>query len=452
MIHQSLGQMPQHLDVAVVGGGAAGLAAAAYLARANRTVLVLEQSSTLGGRAVSSSRNGFVFNRGIHALYRDGAATRVLAQLDVAYSGGSPSAAYALTGGNLFPIPTSFSKLLRTRLLTVGDKLGLARLFRSIPSTNPADLAGTSVVDWSNRAIRSHRARSLVQAFARTLLYTASIDVASADVFVERLQLALRQPVLYIDGGWQTLVDGLQQSAAQAGAAVRTGAHVERVDSSPRGGVTLHLMGGGTVAAGAAIFAVGPRDVLKMLSDVLPSDCAAGLRRAVPAEVACLDVALSSEVSSRYPAIQDLDSARFLATQSRYARMAPQGGVVVQTAKQRHYGESNDPTSDQQALEALIEVAQPGWRKHEVDRVFLPRMEASSLIPTAATGGMPGRPGCTLPGVHHCYAAGDWVGPEGYLLDASLASARRAAETVLNELQPGSAASAVDRPVALGLA
>jgi hypothetical protein len=31
------------------------------------------------------------------------------------------------------------------------------------------------------------------------------------------------------------------------------------------------------------------------------------------------------------------------------------------------------------------------------------------------------------------YLAGDWVGPEGFLIDASMASARRAAEVVLED-------------------
>ena len=61
-------------DVAVIGGGLAGLAAAITAARAGRAVVLYDARSTLGGRARSAARDGFVLNEGPHALYRSGAA------------------------------------------------------------------------------------------------------------------------------------------------------------------------------------------------------------------------------------------------------------------------------------------------------------------------------------------------------------------------------------------
>jgi phytoene dehydrogenase-like protein len=43
-----------HVDVAIIGGGHNGLVAAAYLARAGKSVLVLEQHDVLGGAAISA--------------------------------------------------------------------------------------------------------------------------------------------------------------------------------------------------------------------------------------------------------------------------------------------------------------------------------------------------------------------------------------------------------------
>jgi hypothetical protein len=47
---------------------------------------------------------------------------------------------------------------------------------------------------------------------------------------------------------------------------------------------------------------------------------------------------------------------------------------------------------------------------------------------TAARGGLAGRPGPAVPGEPRLFVAGDWVGPEGLLADASLDSGRRAGE------------------------
>jgi hypothetical protein len=72
----------------------------------------------------------------------------------------------------------------------------------------------------------------------------------------------------------------------------------------------------------------------------------------------------------------------------------------------------------------------PGGVRREA-RVFLPRIEAVGALPTAASGGFAGRPGVEVPHLAGLYLAGDWVGPEGFLADASLASAREAARLAL---------------------
>ena len=53
----------------VVGGGLAGLTAAATLARSGRAVTVIEGAEHLGGRARSRHRLGYDLNLGPHALY-----------------------------------------------------------------------------------------------------------------------------------------------------------------------------------------------------------------------------------------------------------------------------------------------------------------------------------------------------------------------------------------------
>ena len=67
--------------IAVVGGGIAGLTAAAFLGRAGLPVTLLESSSELGGRVATRELGGFCFNFGAHALYNLGAVRRALLDL-----------------------------------------------------------------------------------------------------------------------------------------------------------------------------------------------------------------------------------------------------------------------------------------------------------------------------------------------------------------------------------
>src|SRR4051794_12883382 len=75
--------VPEQFDVAVVGVGLAGLAAAATAARAGQSVIVFEQASVPGGRARTRTEDGFSFNIGPHALYRNGLSLPILRDLGV---------------------------------------------------------------------------------------------------------------------------------------------------------------------------------------------------------------------------------------------------------------------------------------------------------------------------------------------------------------------------------
>ena len=58
-------------------------------------------------------------------------------------------------------------------------------------------------------------------------------------------------------------------------------------------------------------------------------------------------------------------------------------------------------------------------------------MVVSNAIVTVADGGLGGRPDVKI--ADNLYIVGDWVGKEGLLSNASVASAKRAAHLILNE-------------------
>lgn len=417
-------------DVVVVGGGLAGLAAATYLARSERSVALFEKAGSLGGRAATSNYDGYLFNRGIHGLYTGGATEEVLKDLGITYSYGSPKETFLLHEGQIFPFPASASALLGSHLLKMGDKLELMRIFSTLPRIRAESLAHLSVQEWLERTIKHPVDRQILASTACVFTYCSNLDLVSAEVFVSKLQLSLKHPVLYIDGGWQTLIEGLRQAALQAGVHIQSGSRVTAVVYQ-NGRVQGVQMGDGSViAAASVILATSPDDAVKLVDSGAYTSLREIIDPLVPARVACLDVALRRLPVPRYPVVQDLERPRFLSAQSVYSRIAPEGGAMIYTFKMLDPMHPGSPEQDERELEDLLDTAQPGWRDSLVKRIFLPHIEAIGMLPTASGGGYAGRPGPAVPGISNLYLAGDWIG-SGFLSDPSMGSARQVAQLIL---------------------
>ncbi|GCE21380.1 phytoene desaturase family protein [Dictyobacter kobayashii] len=422
----------QQADVLIVGGGLAGLSAACYLARSGASVRLYEKSTGLGGRASTTNYDGFLLNRGAHALYTGGAAEEVLQELAIPYNGHKPGSLYVLRQGKLHVFPASVGSLLQTSLLSFRDKLELGRFFSKLPTLKTEELARVSVNSWLHETIKRPRVREFLTMFACTNVYSSALDLVSAEVLAYKLQLSLKHPILYIDGGWQTLVEGLRQAAVRAGAQLINNCRVEAVEYTAGQVQGIQLANGQRVQAKAVIIATTPQEALKLVEDGSYAPLQQIVQDLLPAPVACLDLALSRLPDPTHPIVQDTAGPHFMTSQSLYARIAPEGGAVIHTFKLLDPTRPSEPQEDERALERLLDSAQPGWRELVLKRVFLPHIQAVGMLPTVASGGYAGRPGPQVPGIHNLLLAGDWIGA-GFLADASLGSARQAARLLLQE-------------------
>src|ERR1051325_1266687 len=158
--------------VVVVGGGLAGLVAAATLANAGEPVVLLEKSSGAGGRAATRARDGYHFNLGPHALYRAGELRRTLKRLGVDVSGAVPGAngGFAIWRGTTHTLPTGFASLVTTGLLGLHGKFTLARLLQALPSIDAGPWQRRPVDAWF-ATLGDDRAAAVMQMLGRVTTF-----------------------------------------------------------------------------------------------------------------------------------------------------------------------------------------------------------------------------------------------------------------------------------------
>jgi phytoene dehydrogenase-like protein len=419
-------------DVVVIGGGLAGLTAATILARAGKSVRLFEKAQTLGGRAATHNQNGFHFNLGPHALYRGGAGARILRDLGIQFHGGVPSTSgnYAIARGKKHTLPGGFVSLLTTSLFGVAGKLETARLLGALPKIDTQPLQSVTVGEWLAQTVHHPEVQQLLRALFRVSTYTNDPERQSAGAAIAQAQMALTSNVLYLDGGWQTLVDGLRQVVQHAGVLMETSRKVTTIEhQSAVQGVSLH--DGTFIHTTGVVITGSPTEAVALVQGEAKRLIQQWAIAAVPVKAACLDVGLSRLPQPQARFALGINQPLYLSVHSAVAKLAPSASAVIHVAKYLPSSLASDAKADERELEALLDFVQPGWREVLVERRFMPHLTVSHALVPASGGGLNGRPGPAVPGVQNLYIAGDWVGPEGMLADASLASAKQAAELLL---------------------
>jgi hypothetical protein len=396
-------------EIHVIGAGLAGLTAAAFIARAGLPVVVHESRNRLGGRATTDDRDGFRFDQGPHALYRGGAAERILTELGVRPRGAAPDVRGVLVrDGRLHRAPAGAPSLLATTALGWRGKLQLARVLQGLARMRPADHAAHTVEEWIDATVQDDRARELLAMLVRLTTYSNHPRTMSADVAILMLQAGLGPGVRYLEGGWDQLVGAL---AAHPG--------VRIIEGSP-----LHEL----PDAAAVVLAVGSPAAATALAGVPVTRLEVG----PAAETACLDLGLRG--TPPHPVALGLDVPIYASHHSSPGGRAPAGHSVVALAEYL----APDVEPSRERLEAFAETMGIA-RGSVVAQRYLHRMVACTAIPSAALGGLRGRPDvdvlAQLTGRPGTFVAGDWVGTEGHLADAVLASARAAALAAVHHVE-----------------
>jgi phytoene dehydrogenase-like protein len=275
-------------DAVVVGSGPNGLAAAITMARAGRSVLVVEAAETIGGGARTAELTvpGFLHDvcSAIHPLAK---ASRCFRELPLAEHGlelVQPSAplAHPLDDGTavvlersveetaavLGPDAEAYRKLMGP-LVRRGERLEPFLLGHSPFPRRPllaarfGLLALRSAVGLAKR-FRGERARALFAGLAaHSIQDLYRMPTASFGLVLGLFAHTHGWPL--VRGGSQRLSDSLASYLRSLGGEIETGRHVDSLDELPRSPATL--------------LDVTPRQVLRIAGHRLPARYARALRR-----------------------------------------------------------------------------------------------------------------------------------------------------------------------------
>jgi oxygen-dependent protoporphyrinogen oxidase len=279
-------------DVAVAGGGIAGLVAAREAARAGRSVVLLEASGRLGGTIRTVRRDGFELEAGPdNFLTRKPAAADLCRELGVDVQ---PARTGALIQrrGRLVPLPGGLTGLVPGALAPLLGAQALSARSRLRAALEPLVPRRTPGGDESLEAFAVRRfGRGAWDELIAPLLgglYGHDAGPISLHATLPHLHgmeragpmLRLRAPARQPDappafarpvGGMQSLVEALERDLRERGVDLRPNAPVDAVGQQEDGRYVLHCNNGSHVTAGALVVALPPHAAAPLLGALDPA-------------------------------------------------------------------------------------------------------------------------------------------------------------------------------------
>lgn len=315
--------LPTTVDVAVIGGGIAGLTVAWELARAGRRVVVCEAGAVVGGMLRGGRVAGVDVDLGAESFAtrtsgvadlvadaalpvdlvepRPGGAQLVVPNADAGDAGGADPGAGAAddaTGVSRHPLPQRAMLGLpadpaAADVARIIGAAGVARARQERDLPLPAALAGDLAHEPSLAELATTRygaavAERLVEPLCRSVhsrpaaalrlsavapnLWAEFLARGSLTDAVAALAPAQRAGAAVggIAGGMWRLAAALRAAAEAAGAVIRPGTPVRAIETGPAGAVLM--LGDGQITAGEVVVATGPAAAGRLLGVDVSAD------------------------------------------------------------------------------------------------------------------------------------------------------------------------------------
>lgn len=278
--------MKSELEVAVIGAGLAGLAAAAELAIWGHDVALFDSGSEIGGVAQSKSRSGYLIEAGPNTFRVPAAARRFLARhaLLASIEAAEPESRerFLLRDGELVAVPDGPLAFARTPLLSVRGKLRMLAEF----SRPRGDGRHESVAEFATRRFGREAVDRLIAPFLTGVYAGDEEALGAAAVFPRLVDAELRRgaitPGLLLDrdpqghslsgswcgrGGMTGLVRALSEAVASD---LYCGEHCEAIARDERT-FLLHFAGReAPIRASAVVLATEAHQAAPLLRAMRP--------------------------------------------------------------------------------------------------------------------------------------------------------------------------------------
>ncbi|MGX5609676.1 phytoene desaturase family protein [Bacillus cereus] len=432
-------RLEKQYDVIVVGGGLAGLSAAAHLAKNGKKVILMEKAK-IGGRAMTVKIKGYEFNMGAHAFYgRDTSTLHTLEkelQLKMNWAEFSPDKAIYDLGQELTVIPSSLKGLMETKMLTGCNKFSFAWFVLLTMLGFHKGSSNTSISEWMEEQKLNDEIKTMLLTLASSNFFTNKPEQIPSDVFFNYYKKIFRtqKPVSYLRGGWQNLIEQLTQVIEENDGEILTKAKLTEIKIED-GKIESLLVGDEKYIADDYIFCIPPDELHKVFKGTILEPRFMEYSNLEPTYVMFYDIGLKESVNSSYTYVYDTKNKLFITDISYYdPNCAPENGQLLQAIAYVNKEEAENPEMIEQykeKIEAFYDKHFAGWR----ESLVVPKISKKAIVQTIkwnmSQQGIP----ISFEDISNLYFAGDWCSGEGQLSELSFSSAYHVSKLIQRNQQ-----------------
>ncbi|MEX2227087.1 MAG: FAD-dependent oxidoreductase [Dehalococcoidia bacterium] len=376
-------------DVVIIGGGLAGLATGALLAREGMRTVVLERGNQPGGRACTYSDKGFTLNYGPHAMFRPGSGFLgdVLRRLDrpsLPYNVPDAMKSYWSLGDRFASLGAKPHQLLATKLFSVPGRMRIASMMLALRSEKPDRLGNMTYGEWVDQHTSDPLVRQFVMALGVVNSYTRPASQLSARWLISHLQrnLFAKDYVGYMSGGWGAICQAFVDELRANGGELVTAAHVDRLEIDGDCAVAA-LAGTRRFEADAFVSTLPPDDAPALAQQGSP--LAAELSRwsgMRDVRAVCIDLGFDRRLRTDLTFVFDTEHDLYYSLHSEVTPdLAPEGQQLLHAMAYLSPDEAADETLRAAREHQLVDGLDrhfAGWRSAAVVQRTLPAARVSS--------------------------------------------------------------------------